>query len=457
MKAFAIALCLWTVAVPYTIAHGQTAANTAVLPDLSLLLGSQHTEHAAAGPALTLDEAERIALSANPEIEVASRRIALAEKHLPQAGAFDDPMAMYRGWGIPLQKPWDFNAAQNMFSLSQTLPGGNKRALRTNVAESDIAEAKANLAAVRLSLQVRVRKAFYDLLLTQDELLFHNQHVGIAQQAVEAARIKYSVGNVPQQDVLKAQVALTALAEHMIRFERDADVARARLNTLLGRSPSAPIQVQGTHAVLDTLPAVESLEADALQSRPDLVALQVAAERSRREQSLAKKAYTPDFTVSAGYMLMPSGTDMRNDYMIEGTMNLPWLNRRKHDAEIAEAAVKVTEQEAELAAMRNTARGEIAEALLEADSAQRLARMYHDQLRPQAEATLQASLIAYQNDKTGLIDLIDSQMAVVDADLAWAQAVGAFDARLADLELATGTTLQPVQQAVPQTTSEVKP
>jgi outer membrane protein TolC len=152
-------------------------------------------------------------------------------------------------------------------------------------------------------------------------------------------------------------------------------------------------------------------------------------------------------------MLMPSGTDMRNDYMIEGTMNLPWLNRRKHDAEIAESAAKVTEQDAELAAMRNTARGEIAEALVEAQAAQRLARLYHDQLRPQAEATLQASLIAYQNDKTGLLDLIDSQMAVVDADLAWAQAVGDFDARLADLELATGTPLQTTQQ----TTPEVKP
>lgn len=453
MKAFAIALCLGALAAPCTIAHAQAAGNTAALPDLSLLLGSQYMPHDPSGPALTLDEAQRIALSANPEIEVAARRLALAEKHLPQAGALDDPMVMYRGWGIPLQKPWDFNAAQNMFSLSQTLPGGNKRALRTSVAESDVAIAKANLAAVRLSLQVRVRKAFNDLLVTQDEIKYHSQHVGIAHQAVDAARIKYSVGNVPQQDVLKAQVALTSLAEHMIHFERDADVARARLNTLLARSPSAPIAVEGAHAVLYTLPPLESLEDIALQSRPDLAAAQAAAEHSRREQSLAKKAYAPDFTVSAGYMLMPSGTDMRNDYMIEGSMNLPWLNRRKHDAEIAEATAKVTEQEAELAAMRNAARGEIAEALLEAQSAQRLASMYHDQLRPQAEATLQASIIAYQNDKTGLMDLIDSQMAVIDADLAWVQAVGEFDARLADLELATGTALQDR----PQTNPEVKP
>ena len=70
---------------------------------------------------------------------------------------------------------------------------------------------------------------------------------------------------------------------------------------------------------------------------------------------------------------MPSGTNMRNDYMLEGSMNLPWLNRRKHDAEIAEATAQATEQDAELANLRNAARGQIAEALVEAQAAQKFA------------------------------------------------------------------------------------
>ena len=86
----------------------------------------------------------------------------------------------------------------------------------------------------------------------------HDQHVGIARQAIEAARIKYTVGKVPQQDMLKAQVALTRLAEHMIRFDRDAEIARARLNTLLGRDPDAPLTVHGDYAALTALPAASS-------------------------------------------------------------------------------------------------------------------------------------------------------------------------------------------------------
>ena len=134
-------------------------------------------------------------------------------------------------------------------------------------------------------------------------------------------------------------------------------------------------------------------------------------------------------------------------------MNLPWLNRHRHDAEIAESTARATEQDAELAALRNAAFGQIQEALVEAQAAQRLARMYHDELRPQAEATLQASLIAYENDKTDFLDLLDSQMTVVDIDLAWSQAIADFNKRMADLELAAGAPLD--QPGAPA--AEVKP
>jgi outer membrane protein TolC len=434
------------------VSRAQAPTKTDGLAEIAALLG-QHHEPEASSPALTLKEVERIALAENPEIAVAARRVAIAEAHVPAAGSLDDPIAMYRGWGVPLEKPWDYNAAQNMFSVSQTLPGAGKRGLRASVAESDVDVAKAQLEQVRLEVRVRVHKAFDDLLLAQDELRIHDQHVDIARQAIEAARIKYAVGKVSQQDILKAQVTLTGLAEHMIRFDRDADLARARLNTLLGRDPAAPLNVQGDYAVLVALPAAQTLEDLALQSRPDLVAAREAAERSHKEQALAKRAFLPDFTISAGYMLMQPSQNMRNAYMVEGSMNLPWLNHRKHDAEIREATATATEQDAELAELRNSAFGQIQEVLVEARAAQQLAHMYHDQLRPQAETTLQASVIAYENDKTDFLDLLDSQMTVVDVDLDWFQAVADFDSRLADLELATGTSLDQQQQ----TTPEVKP
>jgi outer membrane protein TolC len=79
--------------------------------------------------------------------------------------------------------------------------------------------------------------------------------------------------------------------------------------------------------------------------------------------------------------------------------------------------------------------------------------MYHDELRPQADATLQSSVIAYENDKTSFLDLLDSQMTVINVDLAWLEAVADFDTRLADLELAAGAPIDLSDSSA----TEVKP
>lgn len=445
MKALALLLCLSAFGASARLrAQAQPGADT--LPNLERLIENQ-PEADGSGPTLSLDDVERIALQRNPEIAVAARRVRMAEANVPSAGALDDPQLMYRGWGVPLSKPWDYNQAQNMFMLTQALPGPGKRKLRTSVADADVTQAKDQLAATRLRVQVELRKAFYDLQRAQHELRIHDEHVGIARQAIEAARIRYTVGKVPQQDVLKAQLELTRLAEHMIRFNRDAEVARVRLDTLLGRDPAAPLLVQGDFEALAPLPSAASLEQLALQVRPDLLEAEAAVQKSRRQQTLAKKAYVPDFTVSAGYMLMPPSNSMRNAYMVEGSMTLPWLDGRKHDAEIAEAAATVTEQDAELAALRTEAFGQIKESLAEAEAAQKFAALYQDSLRPQAEATLHAAVIAYENNQTEFLDLLDSQMAVIDIDVAWINALADFNARLADLELAVGTPIDLQQPA----------
>ncbi|HEU5458410.1 MAG TPA: TolC family protein [Terracidiphilus sp.] len=453
MRVLSVLLCLAFVPlISVENARAQSARLDDGLGNLAALFDAQARKDAR-GPAIALDEAERLALAHNPEILVAARKVATSRAHVATAGTLDDPVAMYRGWGIPLNQPVNLNAAQNMFSLSQTFPGAGKRALQSRIAGADAAIAQSQLEQARLAVRVRVRKAFNDLLLAQEETRIHDQHVDLARQAIEAARIKYAVGKVSQQDILKAQVTLTALAEHMIRFSQDADLARARLNTLLGRDPDTPVRALGRYSAPEPLPGLMDLEQLALSKRPDLQEAGLMVDRSHEELKLAHKTMTPDFTVAGGYMLMQPDAKMRNAYMVEGSMSLPWMNRGKHRAEVAEAAAKVSEQDADRDALRNAALGEVQEALVEARAAQQLATLYQQKLRPQAEATLESSVIAYENDKTDFLDLLDSQMEVINVDLAWLQASADFQARLADLEMATGAAIEDAADKAP----EVKP
>jgi len=396
---------------------------------------------------MSLTELEREALVSNPEIRLLSRRIAIAEARARIVGSREDPSFMYRGWGTPLQRPWDLNLTQHMFMYSQSLPGPGKRALRAEVAGKETEIAKAQLEAKKREVKAQVRRAFYDLLRSQDELVLHDDQAALARQAVEEARIKYVVGKVPQQDVLKAQIALTKLVEHLVMLQQEVGLATSRLNFLLGRDPASPIAVEGQYAPPDTLPPLLELERLALNNRPELAAASSAIHQGEARAKLAQKGYSPDYNLSAGYMLMPDGARYRNSYMAELSVTLPWLNRNRHDAEIAEAQAQVTAEQAEYDYQRSVVFQEIQEALVRAQSAKRLVNLYRNTLRPQAQESLKAAVSAYQADRTDFLNLLESQNTTLDVELAYYRSASELEASLADLERATGAPFE--RQASP--------
>jgi outer membrane protein TolC len=405
---------------------------------------------------LALAELEATALANNAEIRASMRQVAVAEARRGSAGTLDDPSFMYRGWGTPLAKPWDLNQTQHMFMLSQELPGGGKRQLRAQLADGDIEVAKAQLEAKKRDVLAQVRRSFYELLRNQDELRFHDEQVALARQGLESARIKYVVGKVPQQDMLKAQIALTRLVEHLVMLQQDSDLARTRLNTLLGRDPGAPIDVMGSYSPPGKVPGLVDLEKLALENRPELMATSAAIRREETSTLLAEKSLKPDYTLSGGYMLMPENSRYRNTYMAELSVTLPWLNRGRHDAEIAEADAAVAARKADYESQRAAVFAEIQESLVRARVAQRLAGLYGDTLRPQAQAVLKATVAAYQADRTDFLNLLDSQNATLDVELDYIRAVSELETRLSDLERAVGAPLARDTASSAATSTEVQ-
>ena len=389
-------------------------------------------------PRMSLADIEAVAQQNNPEIRAAARRVTLAETGVPAAGALDDPMFMYRNWGTPLSRPYRWDEAQQMFMLQQTIPGPGKRSLRTEVARNEVELAKTQLEIVRREISVRTRKAFYDLLRNEDELRTHDAQVELATEAFQSAKVKYTVGRAPQADMLKAQIAVTRLAEHLIAVEQEGQLARATLNSLMGRDPSAPLEAAGDYSDGVRLPALLDLEKTALENRPELKAMLQQQGIAASSVALARKAYTPDFTVGVGYMVMPPGSMSRNNYMLEGTMSLPWLNRGKHDADIKQATTKAEVERDEFERTRNEVFLEIQQALVRAQSAQRALKLYADTLRPQAQATIKAAAAAYQHDRSDFLNLIDSQNMMLDVETGYLRARSEFDTRLAELERAVG-------------------
>ena len=404
------------------------------------LFSSQHGQRSTVR-AITMKEAEDAALAANAELRVAARRVATAESQVPTAGRLPDAQFMYRNWQTPLARPWDLNQSQHMFMLSRQLPATGVRPLQRQVAAEDVEIRRNALEARKRDVLARVRAAYYALVRNRHELTLHDEQVAIAQQSIESSRIKYTVGKVAQQDVLKAQISTTKLVEHLLMLEQDGDTARAGLNTLMGRDPATPLEVAGEPLPARALPALSNLESTALRNRPELAAIAAQIRQAETRVGLARRGLSPEYSVSGGYMLMPGGSERRNAYMAELSVSLPWANRKKHEAEIAAAVAEVEGLRVEFEAERALVFNEIQQALVRANTASRLVRLYGETLIPETHSAFRAAVTAYQNDRTDLLNLLESQNMILDVRTSHYRAQAEYESAIAELERAIGTEL----------------
>ncbi len=404
---------------------GQTEPRSVVSPDMAVA-------------PLSVDDAVAAALESNPEIRAAVRRLSLAQLKTTTARSLEDPMLMMRDWDTPVTKPWDLNQAQLMVSLQQTFPSRLKRDARAKLAQDDAGVAASDLETVRQEVAAEVRKLCIELLRNADEVRLQARQSSLLKEALAAALAEYTTGKSPQADVLRAQMALTRLNEQLIELEEERDNARAQLNALMDRPAGEAIAITGSYALPAALPSIEELEQAAIEHRPELAALRTRIAKSRDERKLARLGMKPDFTVALGYMLMPTGSIARNAYMGEVSMNLPWLNRQRHDGEAMQADAATDVSKAELDARANAVFLEIRQAQIEVLAAEKRVKLYRDTLLPQAEASFKASTAAYQNNRAEFISLIDAQNLLLEIQTATYKASAAVDEGKSQLERAIG-------------------
>ena len=391
----------------------------------------------AAGP-MSLTQIDSEVLANNPEIHAAVHQTRIAEARIGSAMSSDDPQFSYRGWGAPLLQPWNVNQTQHMFMFTENIPSKSKRELQYLIASDDVDIQAMAVEAKKREVIAMAHQAFNQLLRSYDQLRIHHDEVQLASQTVDATRIQYVAGKAMQADVLKAGVAYSRLAEHEIMLERDADSARAALNTLMGRPPGAPLEIEGDYSMVTQLPTQAALIALAVENRPELLQLQLMQNQADRKVRLAGTTMQPEYSVTAGYMLMPSGSEHRNGWMGEFSMTLPWLNRSKHEAEIQQAHEERNAIAAEYQKQLSSITREIRDSMIRATSFRKIVELYRDTLRPDTANVSKATTVAYQTEQAGLLNVLDSQNMSIEVEYAFFDALANYEQSIADLERAIG-------------------
>jgi cobalt-zinc-cadmium efflux system outer membrane protein len=431
------AALMLSMALAVSLASGQQSSVT-----LSTVTSTTQTEQPAASTT-PLAKLVQEAQENNPEVRAALRAWQAASQVPSQVSTLPDPQVTVQhvsaGTPIPF---WDYNSVQMTYfglGVSQALPYPGKLHLRGEVARRHAASLGDRLDSVRRSVAEQVKVTYYHLSYVNKTLEILARDKTLLEQIERIAEARYRVGQGNQQDVLKAQLQQTKLLRDITQYRQQQGSLEARLKELLNRSQdSADIHPE---AMTETPLPFSSDELLSLvrTGNPDISAQEELVRSSSLGVELARKDFYPDFNFQ--YLWQRTGAPFPDRYMVSFGIKIPLYHSRRQQPELAQAAAELSRSRRKYEAQVQQAYFEVQDQFLAADADSKVLKIYREGLIPQATATFQAGLAAYQVGRQDFQTLLDAFLDTLNLDTEYWRTLADHESALARLERLTGVSL----------------
>jgi outer membrane protein, heavy metal efflux system len=383
---------------------------------------------------LTLRAAIAEALERNPEVQALRHEYEAARAAPAQERYLAPPMLETRIWGWPVTTLNPVRTDMYMFMAEQELPGRGKRAARTLVAEREADTARQQAAARANEVRNEVQQAFVDLAVAREIGSLYERQAPVLQDIAEAATLRYATGQTGQHHTVTALVELTRIERDRIATDERAQLAEARLSTLLGRPADQP--VEPLVAIANTVD-VMGAEQVALERHPELSLADALIRREEAELARLRSDRRPDFVIGGGYMLTPGEPGAWTARAGITWPNAPW-SRGRLTATLAlqEKRLEAAKSRREVAATR--VRQRVREAVVRLAAAERQVRLIDSAVLPQIEHAFEIASLAYQQGEGAFGDVLESRRLLLTTQIERAEARANVGRAQADLAAAVG-------------------
>jgi len=372
----------------------------------------------------------------NPELRVLEASIASAKGAVATAKTFANPeLSAAPGWRRTVTNNESTKEFHGEFGLNQLFKFPGKRALEIAIAQRGVQASQLALEAFRFQIAAKVRRAFYEMLAAQKTIGVRKEQIESAKVFAESARKRAESGFAGDFETVKSQAELINANKALSEAQGRVVTARVTLNTLLGRSPSGPIEVSGTLEKIAPRGGEPDFLALAMARNPAIRAQQLQTERAGLSLRVTRFGRRPDFAIG------PSVEYLKDEqtYGVGVTVALPLWDQKK--GEIQTAAAEQEKAFAELEKLRLEVRGEVtksAEALRIASS--QLA-LYSPAFLEKMKAFVQQAEQGYAQNATTLIIYLDAKRTYFDALTDYYETLSKVAESRADLESAVGVPL----------------
>ena len=367
---------------------------------------------------MSLAQAEEAGVTLSPDVAASRARVASARAALdhvrlsllPQGSASfsESPQG---GFGATT-----ISAHQTTVGLTENLGDAFAYPAPVSQAAAALRGAGADEAASERQERIAAARAYFGALAAQSIRAAREDAVRLAQAELDAARLRFSAGDAPRIDVVRAQVGL-AQADAAAESARAGDEnARQALLAETGVTESA----LGASAP-GPPPAVPSLAGDpdaaaaaALRLRPEIASAQAGVDAARSALAASALGVIPPVTVSDGYATGVDGGQHVAGRAVSAqvTVPLPFDSASR----IAQARADVDAANATLAGVRRRVSLDAAAAARSLLAADRAAAAVAS-ARDAARRALDAVEIGYRTGASSSLDVAEARATYESAQV----------------------------------------
>ncbi len=415
---------------------------------------------------LSLSDAVKMAVQRHPAVEASAAKLRAADARIEQARSgrlprvnyqeswmrSDNPVFVFgslltqrqfteRNFDVRfLNRPDFLNNFQSTITVDQPIYDARQTKSMTAAASLGKEIAGEDDRLTKQNLIANVVRAYFGAVLAVEALKVASEAVKSAEADLQRAESIRAAGMATDADVLSIKVHLAAMREQQIKRSNELEVARAALNEAIG----LPLDAKHDLTTPLTPAAIRELEASAekmaLDLRPEVRQLRLAARVAETQIEAAKGAMLPQVFFRAGFeadrqeFIRKGGAN----WMFGATLRWNLFNGYADKQRIAEANQNLTATQAQLKQMQSGVQLQVRSAKSNLSAARERIQVAQAAVE-MAEESLRITKNRYEAGLATVTDLLRNETALLETKMRLLAAV--YDERLAAtaVSLAAGT------------------
>jgi len=390
---------------------------------------------AGASRPITLSQALKRVVAANPRLAVAERELGVVAGRRIQAAAIPNPefsplvenvlgSGQYKGT----------QSAQTTLSLSQLIEFPGKRDARIAATAAEFDSSQWQLQAERLEVLSEAAVAFANILGAQRRIQILDGIIASLDGLTPLLQRRVDLGASSPADISRAQVAADLIRVDRERAKTALDTARQELAALMGMANPDFGQAIGAFGSTTAPPAL-AVFMRGLEDHPQLVRWTAVRAQRKSELISARLKPLPDVRLGAGYRLFRETKD--HAWVFGLSMDIPLWDQNQ--GAILSAQETLAKTDAERAVNKSALTVLLGRTYHALQGSRREIELLQATVIPKARESVRTIESGYSQGRFTLIELLDTQSAFAQALLREQEALVTYHTAVATIEWLSGT------------------